>query len=734
MNIINIRLFIVFILFTSVFLLSNLFAQDNLEELIARRSRQTSATWGAQYLENPQNNYTWQPESVCYYDTETGTEVWVLIHAPDREEIYSKEHGTNVWSFDGSRIGFFSSNRGTQNPIMSNSEYQWRWIVNTDGSGLRACEGYGRRDFPFDGFSWGHNGPYYFTFGSGSGENSNSYTLYKCTYDENNVISGTEVINTSPVDNTKKEMLKDGIGMLDAWVVVRGGYSAVYGTPNNISTSKIYFINIETLEVHSHWGIARGCGPASDPYGDHSWSRETRFHDAWSPGPRPSWMMGQFSGTGVFWIFNRDGSYTDNGPLWEDWNGNSFGENEEIICISDGADTPDNPYGIPYFGHPVFDRWGKYALVGTYTDSPLPGTRIVDIESKSILPNHVLAYSEYDGQHHSWTGITDYVVGISPSNIGVYINKFDQSYTESKKICNSGYSGSNSNYNAYPRPSQSPDGTKIAFAQYTLNNGQAYPYIAWAVAYYPSPPTDLNGSTINNGIRLTWEPPKYTGRGWPDENTDPSPYSREIKKYNIWRSTTGNSEWMQIGSVYAQYQQSDIYGLIQITDNLYYNDAPGNGTFYYALTSEEYSGLESKILSEILQITISNGSVAQIQIVQAEGQENFWTIAPSAPTVTSTEAQSAPGHFLISWEEPWDEKIRYYNIYYSTATTPDADPRYLIASVPVGTSSYLDWCAQSGSGGNYRVTSVDRQGNEGINIINDKRPHKAQNPKIGVKH
>jgi len=71
-----------------------------------------------------------------------------------------------------------------------------------------------------------------------------------------------------------------------------------------------------------------------------------------------------------------------------------------------------------------------------------------------------------------------------------------------------------------------------------------------------------------------------------------------------------------------------------------------------------------------------------------------------------------PGHCRLSWNEPADDKVRYYNIYYSTQAAPPATQPNRIASLPVGTAKYLDWLADPGKDGHYAITSVDRQGNE----------------------
>jgi len=689
-------------------------AIENLHEMEARSSRQSSSTWGRQYLENAQNYYYWQPETLCYKDISTNHEVWVLVRAPDRgEDIYSQEHGSNAWSFDGSRIGFFARYRGTNNPSVGS--YDYRWIVNSDGSGLKATEGYGRRSIPgLADFGWAHTENAYYTFGSGVGEGSVPFELYKNTVNDDNVVSGSLILDTSNIDTISgRELVKEGISSDDSWLVARGGYYGRYGTPNDIETSKLYFIKLKpSPSVEHHWGIARGCGPAGDPYGPHEWSYERKFHDVWSPGIEAK-VIGQYQGQ-QFWEFKRSGSYSDGGPKWEDWDGDSFGENEEIKAISDWPQ--DNPYGMTYFGHPVFDRWGRYGLIGTYTDSPRPGTRIWDSSTNSLLPNYVLAYAKYDGQHHSWTGFTDYVIGVDPQdgaylNVHIYSNKYDESYNGPNLIdvCNTHYSNPCTNYNALPRPSQSPDGTKVAFAQYFLNSAQAYPHIAYAVVYYPHPPKVTGASKVGTHVRISWRwdnDSKYTTRGWPNEATDDPPEPREIKYYHVWTSED-NTTWTELTTTGVPFG-TNYYNAIQ----------QNSATRYYAVTSEEHSRLESRTLSNIWQVTLNASGNITTSAEQSPypsdpgGVNPFWTTPPPAPSNLNVEKMATPGHYQLTWTGPGNGKIRYYNIYYSTSDTPPAGQKYRIASVPVGTSAWLDWCADPNLPAYYRITSVDRYGNE----------------------
>ncbi|OGF50574.1 MAG: hypothetical protein A2231_10025 [Candidatus Firestonebacteria bacterium RIFOXYA2_FULL_40_8] len=692
-------------------------AIENLDEVIARKARYSTNTWPANKLEDANNNYIWQPESLCYTDVTTGHEVWVLVHAPDIEQVFSREHGSNVWSFDGSRVGFFNNSESNGRPTSKpspGSNYNWRWVVNTDGTGLKLCEGYGRSGIPFEGFSWAHTENAYYAFGSGSAEASDSanYKLFKNVVGSNNIITGSLVLDTSSVNTYKKDMVKDGISTDDSHAVFRDFTERSLSTPNPINCAATYFAALKPAPaLNSWWGNARHIGPStggwSDPYGDHLSSYENRFHDVWSPGPAGSWIMGQYSGGGLFNIFKSNGSAGDGGPLWQDWNGSSFGANEIAVISCDG--TPANPYGTTYFGHPVWDRWGKYALIGTYTDSPAPGTRIYNYSNHSLESNYPLNNNVYDGQHHSWTGWTDYVIGVHPTSYIIYSNKWNGNYSSAFQVVNTHltYVG---NYNAYPRPSQSPDGTKVAFAASFLNNtSDGYPSILYAVVYYPAPPVNINAAKNGSNVRLSWTRPSYTTRGWPNEGSDPAPKSREIKGYHIWVSDNGETGWTE---AFADIVLTEYCDLSQINSTVK----------YYAVTSEEHGGLESRKLSAVLQVTLDGSGNVTVSQYASEGKTGFWTTLPPSPGssgsinftyldwladkskpayygVTSVDRQgnesasasvtplgSANGN-ILEWIKPDDSKIRYFNIYYSGNGAPPADQKYRIASISVGTKS-----------------------------------------------
>jgi len=112
----------------------------------------------------------------------------------------------------------------------------------------------------------------------------------------------------------------------------------------------------------------------------------------------------------------------------------------------------------------------------------------------------------------------------------------------------------------------------------------------------------------------------------------------------------------------------------------------------------------------------TRNTVGPAAIAAKAGQENFWKRPPAPPKNVTAQKTNTPGHVQLAWEEPDDDKVRYYNIYYSTKEAPEAEQQNRIASPPVGISKYLDWLAAPNARHFYVVTSVDRQGNESQGI------------------
>jgi hypothetical protein len=285
----------------------------------------------------------------------------------------------------------------------------------------------------------------------------------------------------------------------------------------------------------------------------------------------------------------------------------------------------------------------------------------------------------------------------------------------------------------YDGPSQSPDGTKVLFPDSFLNNDTAKTYLTYVVAYYPYPPqitaTTATGGTVtvrgdwgtNSG---TWR--GYTQRKWVDESTGTYLPPREINKWRLWRSPD-KTTWTPITTVTANTWDRYNFKTGVWTGNTYWDltDAPGNGTWYYALTSIETSGLESRALGNIFAITVSGGSGTGAQDTaypaSPGGKSNFYTTAPSSPqTLTVTHKKTpatADGQYTLDVSFTPADTDKHINVYALDNTNPTAVQQRRIASIAAGyfasgSGSWVDWLGKADGSTKYGITKVDTQGNE----------------------
>jgi fibronectin type 3 domain-containing protein len=150
-----------------------------------------------------------------------------------------------------------------------------------------------------------------------------------------------------------------------------------------------------------------------------------------------------------------------------------------------------------------------------------------------------------------------------------------------------------------------------------------------------------------------------------------------------------------------------------ITEQGYADNSVSVGhTYYYAVTSEELSGLESDYLSNILRVNISSGST-NWDNYRGEGQKGWDTTPPGSISSLSVSILSA-GVYQLTWQGPPDQDVRYYNVYYSIAGPPTCIQQRLIASPGRMSTKFIDWQANSGYSPFYGVTAVDRAGNESL--------------------
>ena len=192
-------------------LIAILFAADcvyadrqNLDESLARKSRVAAGTL---YSGEESPSYQWQPESVRWVDTSTSHEVWRLVFQKS-SDLTSKEHAGQAWSGDGSRLGFWDGGtRDTIDPDLSggNSRNPRRWVINTDGSKLKASDGRGLYAYTLSDFDWLHTErASYYAFGSHATLDGQTYILYKSVFDSNNDATNSTILDTSSINSNPK--------------------------------------------------------------------------------------------------------------------------------------------------------------------------------------------------------------------------------------------------------------------------------------------------------------------------------------------------------------------------------------------------------------------------------------------------------------------------------------------------------------------------------------------------
>jgi len=714
-------------------------APEDLDEMFERKGRRATATYDSSQFENP-STFVWQSETLMYTDIHTGHEVWKMSDTPHQASIYHNDIGVTPWSADGKRMGIAA--KKTTQAYRSNDGFSW-FTVNTRGTHYRPTpESFGRyfnSVNPY--FHWSPQLPDVYYDVAYVWPHDNAREIYKHVVADTAVSS--ELILTLP-RGVKLDKMISGDGkklLISSW-------------PDETLVFPATVIPTPRLDAPNGYSIDRNLalyGTTPNPY--------SYVHDRYYAGDGSWYFIMPLGDTHrAWWKLKTLGSFIDGGALCDNSNfpvtdvHYDFGEcwpvNAESGSSIDPGENPDpwnrqrgnNPI---YWSHFVPDRWGRISLFSNSQNYVPPkgyGPGTYDIETQKPI---VLSFGG-GASHHDWHGFTDWTVSSSGSgeNGKILSQKYDEDNSQ-MVICHT-YRGSDggSDYTILTRPGQSPDGTKVAWHSEFLN-AKNKADVFWSVVYYPFPPTDLEAVSSGGGVELRWLPPKYTDRRWInpatnqiDEVNGEELFAREIKQYHVWRAPAATGPWMEVGTgVTAEYGNDPQTNTLKPRSNgnwvnasnkNRFNDNPGNGTWFYAVTCEEWSGLETDGLGEVLEVGVSGNSVTRTNLTRYafdlgrkidNRPKKFWTTPPAAPAL-SVSPGSAVGHYRLTWKETTDTKVRYYNIYYSNQGEPAVTQAYRIASVPVGTVNpgqdvtYLDWLADPVAQGFYRITTVDRYGNE----------------------
>lgn len=722
---------------------------ENLDQIFLRKARQRTNS----YYSGEGANYIWQPQTLAYADITTGHEVWRLSNAPAVKSAFHDDISTSPWSADGKRMAYYMKMDDAlglnTTAYAGESGYNVWMIVDTDGSKLRpAVNGPSRTTENMTWFPWSPVLPdTYYMFGRTRFSNAVSIDkLYKAVVSDTD-IAKTELLNFNngaAMTIYHNGLSQDGKKVFASQFWTAGSYTTYPAT--------IYPDGSAGIDVAG--GYPRNISHDGNYWGDTP-SSLASFHSARVDlllGPDGKyWYYFMPSGSHTIWKAQLTGTATSGGPdhIIDHDAPYDFGE----VWPMNAQYTGNNPYpSTHYWSHYAPDRWGKYMLYSDVDASPIsPG--VEDMASHSIYAN---AYGTGGVQHSDWHGWTDWFANtyggsVNYSDDRISTSQFDDSnstaivaYAHTLYNNSGSYAGSSYEYSSLPRPGQSPDGTKIAYHSTFLNSKVGSyddkPDIYYAVAYYPYPPEIKQAVKNGSNVRLTWDfnqgtfgnpnranPRTYSSRGWPDEATDLPPAPREIDKFRVWNSINGN-DWSPVGT--ASYNNT---GGFWSESSWNFDTAQANGTTrYYALTSVEHSGLESRVLSNVWRVTTDASGNITVQTQASPypsspgGISSFFSTLPGqARNITVTHSKSpatASGQYTIEWQSPVaDELVRYYNIYAKDGSLPIAIQQNRIASVPAtsdfsgsGNYSYVDWLGNTDASTQYVITAVDFQGNESV--------------------
>lgn len=716
-------------------------AFENLGEMTARISRRGTNTYFSGATAG--NNYVRQAESLSYKDIKTGHEVWILSNTANEFNSYHGEISpANPWSADGKRLGFFSSKSPKVYSLTRKDSFGGgtaAYIVRSDGSYHRETLGASQRghNFTFRFFTWSPSQPdIYYAFG----ENGNGLALdYHDLYC--NQVSDTDIVPTK---------LANLPNLL--WCI----YKTINPSGTHLvlsDSNKEVYLPIQvlpTVSLLSSYGWSYNRGQGSDYGGGYE-----KFHDLVFPDPYGKWFIHMVGGGyGTFWKLNLTGFDPDGGPHYTRGAPLNFWNSEQ--CEPIWTRNPKQPHfqsNNNWWGHPGFDRWGKKVasgqgrLIGGLPDG---SDAVWDYTTRRYEnSNSKIGYAahRFSRSYTDWSAWSDYVSGSNNDGLNTHLFVFHYKKRERDRdfwlVANHhGNQNSSTSYEAtsYARQTQSPDGTKIAYEVSFLNNTPNKLDIAFAVAYYPYPP-EITEASISEGVvsihfdwRLDQDKPRgYTKRGWPDESTDIPPAPREIKQFRLWRSSD-RSNWMPLSTVdHDIFRRFDFArGGFKTGQNRYWEitDKPGAGIWYYGVTSIEWSGLESRTLSNIWKVLLIEGNIknggeigeqALAYPTRPGGINRFYKKSPSSPTgLTFRHKQPPaifPGQYTLTWNNLNDPMVRYYNIYANDGSAPTTNQKNRIASIPItsfkgSTCLWVDWLGNQDGNTYYVITAVDYQGNE----------------------
>jgi len=306
---------------------------------------------------------------------------------------------------------------------------------------------------------------------------------------------------------------------------------------------------------------------------------------------------------------------------------------------------PNQATNVPNFGHPANNWSGDlWAYDGATSCTPQGNSCIAWGDNEQIWDmrsNTVLNYvdNKISTGHSFWDGFDNNFFGydgrpttgpLQPSHWYTFVADNRPSVLAPVTIFDWGTRD-------YPLPflllrsgTQSPDATKIAqdmptsFSCSSLGCGSPQASLVWVARVHdPYPPVAI--ALVSSTADTV---------GW-----TPHPLNREVKTYHLWKQAGCSGTWSRLGDVATVYATQISQGQYTYTDP----SPPSVGSnACYAITSEEWAGVESSILSAVLMVTATTGPTYSGSILVGGGTTKFKTSAPGSVSAFSAASVKIP--------------------------------------------------------------------------------------------
>lgn len=388
---------------------------------------------------------------------------------------------------------------------------------------------------------------------------------------------------------------------------------------------------------------------------------------------------------------------------------------------------PCEPGGWPDFGHSAFGPIADQVLIadGTSCDENEHKMSMWNLKTKTLIKKidipdtvHSILHARWQS-NNKWMYVSFKPKGETNTSRALLRCDTDADSGQCKTIAR-GYVGDTPSVDSGTiRPKSSPDGTKVLLnsSEFTGRGEgpEGFKYheavdTFYAVSFMPQAPTTTASSIAGS---LSWSIPTMPLQG------QEIPIN-EAKGYHVYESdnTTANNcsgPWTRITNEASSQRSFNVSGRI-----------PSGQSKCYAVTTEEYSSLESDKLGNRIIVKNSGGTFTSSNGGD-EGVTDFDTTAPGTPGITLDSFKSIYGTANayvngLTFNPVSDSDTRYYNIYYSNSENPTCNQSTLAWSIPAsaiaifatstGERPFFDYLADpDASGAYYGIKAIDRAGN-----------------------